>query len=85
MAPVNKVEGLVDRMVRGGSSPLERMEKALQCGLSCVRSTEPRFLFVCTVFSGENNAHTSAHLCRRGVLAMSVQANRGRWVVQLAR
>ena len=62
MARVNEVEGLVGRMARGGSSPLERMEKAPICGASCVGALIEGFLSVCTAFSSENNAHASAHL-----------------------
>ena len=73
----------MDRMVRGGSSPLERMEKALEMRGFLVFGRLSRLVPVRVhLFSRENNAHVSAHLCRRGALAMSVQANREHWVVR---
>jgi hypothetical protein len=42
-APTNKVEGLVDRLVRGGSSPLGRMEKACKSVAFGHRTRSERF------------------------------------------
>jgi len=57
MARANKVEGLVDLTVRGGSSPLGRISKTpcLQ-GLSCVWGEARAVRSVCTAFSRENDA-----------------------------